>query len=143
VNDTRFTLPIEYVSESLTRDSHGPVYKYLIDQPNPWQSSSRAHHAVDLLFLFGNFDFSKENPSAETVSIEMRKRWIGFINGSQPWNPQRRFAYGPFGACHEIDEEEYAARRRVSQMRVVREAGIGVYIPIVFALTAGRISLLN
>jgi hypothetical protein len=65
------------------------------------------------------------------------------VNGDQPWNPQRRFAYGPFGECREIDEHQFAARRRVEQMKVLREAGIGVYIPIMLALTAGRISLLN
>lgn len=156
VNDTRYTLPIDIIADRLTstktndhnNESIKPVqvFKYLIDQPNPWQSSSRAHHAVDLLFLFGNFDFlSPEhyNPSAEAVSRETRSRWIRFVNGDQPWDPERRFAYGPFGECREIDEHQYAARRRVAHLKVLREAGINVYIPIVFALTAGRISLLN
>ncbi|KAG5661252.1 hypothetical protein KAF25_005374, partial [Fusarium avenaceum] len=31
-------------------------YKYLVDEVNPWQSSSGAHHALDLVLLFGGFD---------------------------------------------------------------------------------------
>lgn len=141
VNDTRYTLPVEIIADKL-RAAKKPVYRYLIDQPNPWQASSRAHHAVDLLFLFGGVDLS-HNPPAEAVGREMRRRWIDFINGEAPWSAERRFAYGPFGECKEIDETQFAARRRVPHLKALREAGTAVYLPIVFALTAGRISLHN
>ncbi|KAL2010982.1 hypothetical protein VTN00DRAFT_3700 [Thermoascus crustaceus] len=142
VNDTRYTLPVENIADKLSSAKKATVYKYLIDQPNPWQPSSRAHHAVDLLFLFGGVDLS-HNPPAENVGREMRRRWVDFVNGDAPWSVERRFAYGPFGECKEIDEVQFAARRRVPQLKALREAGTGVYLPIVFALTAGRISLLN
>ncbi|KAL2004009.1 hypothetical protein VTN02DRAFT_1072 [Thermoascus thermophilus] len=142
VNDARYTLPVENIADKLSAAGKATVYRYLIDQPNPWQPSSRAHHAVDLLFLFGGVDLS-HNPPAETVGREMRRRWIDFVNGHAPWSAQRRFAYGPFGECREIDETQFAARRRLPQLKALREAGTAVYLPIVFALTAGRISLLN
>ncbi|GES66806.1 carboxylesterase [Aspergillus terreus] len=141
VNDVRYTLPVEAVSEKL-QAANKQVYKYVIDQPNPWQPSSRAHHAVDLLFLFGGIDLGF-NPAAETVGQEMRNRWIQFVNGKAPWSREKRFAYGPVGDCKEISETQFAGRRRTEHMKALREAGPGVYMPIVFALTAGKISLLN
>ncbi|KAL1852572.1 hypothetical protein Plec18170_005703 [Paecilomyces lecythidis] len=141
VNDARYTLPVELISEKV-QAAKKPVYRYVIDQPNPFQPSSRAHHAVDLLFLFGGVDLS-HNPSAEAVGQEMRSRWIQFVNGEAPWPTEQRFAFGPLGECKEIDEQQFAARRRVPQIKALKEAGAGVYLPIVFALTAGKISLLN
>lgn len=141
VNDARYALPVEIIAEKL-RAVGKRVYKYVVDQPNPWQSSSRAHHAVDLLFLFDGVDLSF-NPAAQSVGQAMRERWIQFVSGGEPWPVDRRFAYGPLGESKEIDEAQFAARRRVQHCKELKEAGIGVYLPILFALTAGRISLLN
>ncbi|KAJ5541066.1 Carboxylesterase type B [Penicillium frequentans] len=141
VNDARYTLPVEVISEKL-RAANKRVYNYVVDQPNPWQPSSRAHHAVDLLFLFEGIDLGF-NPGAQTVGREMRQRWIDFVSGQAPWSGDKRFAYGPLGECREINEAQFAARRRVEHCQVLREAGSGVYMPILGALTAGRISLLN
>lgn len=141
VNDARYTLPVEVISDKLNAAGKR-VYKYVVDQPNPWQASSRAHHAVDLLFLFGGVDLSF-NPAANAVGQEMRSRWIQFVAGRSPWSIEKRFAYGPVGECKEISGTQFAARRRVEHLKVLKEAGIGVYLPIIFALTAGKISLLN
>lgn len=144
INDTRFTLPVELVSEKLQK-ANKRVYKYVLDQPNPWQASSRAHHAVDLLFLFGGVDLSF-NPAAERVGQEMRGRWIRFVNGDVPWRSGsggERFAYGPFGECKEISSKEFACRRRVRHLGVLRDVGVEGYMSILGRLTAGKISLLN
>lgn len=141
VNDARYTMPVEIISEKL-RAARKSVYNYVVDQPNPWQPSSRSHHAVDLLFLFEGIELGF-NPSAKRVAREMRQRWISFVSGEAPWSGDKRFAYGPVGECKEIDEQQFAARRRAEHCKVLREAGIEVYMPILVALTAGRISLLN
>ncbi|KAJ5295812.1 hypothetical protein N7508_010633 [Penicillium antarcticum] len=141
VNDVRYTLPVEVVADKL-QAAKKRVYKYVVDQPNPWQPSSRAHHAVDLLFLFDGVNLSF-NPAASAVGQEMRRRWIKFVSGEGPWSDDKRFAFGPVGECKEIDEDQFAARRRVDHCKVLKEMGASVYMPIVFALTAGRISLLN
>ncbi|KAL4877994.1 Alpha/Beta hydrolase protein [Aspergillus karnatakaensis] len=141
VNDARYALPVELIADNVAAAGKR-VYKYLVDQPNPWQPSSRSHHAVDLLFLFGSVDLSF-NPAANTVGKEMRARWAQFVSGDSPWSAERRFAYGPVGESKEISETQFAARRRVGHFKVLKEAGIGVYLPIIFALTAGKISLLN
>lgn len=141
VHDARYGLPVEVISDKL-QSSNKTVYKYVIDQPNPWQPSSRSHHAVDLLFLFGGVDLSF-NPGAEGVGQEMRRCWVRFVNGDAPWAEQKRFAYGPLGESRDIDEVQFAGRRRVGHINALREAGKEVYMPIVGALTAGKISLLN
>ncbi|CCF43393.1 lipase catalyse the reaction [Colletotrichum higginsianum] len=52
INDYKFLLPAEEIAR-LSRATGRPTYRYLVDEPNPWQPSNGAHHAVDLLFLFG------------------------------------------------------------------------------------------
>lgn len=141
VNDARYALPVELIADKLQAAKKN-VYKYVVDQSNPWQSSSRAHHAVDLLLLFDGVDLSF-NPAAQAVGQEMRQRWISFVSGKEPWSVDQRFAYGPLGECKEIGETQFAVRRRVGHCRVLKEAGMEVYLPILAALTAGRISLLN
>ncbi|KAJ5690788.1 Carboxylesterase type B [Penicillium macrosclerotiorum] len=141
INDTRYTLPVEVVADKL-QTLKKQVYKYVVDQPNPWQASSRAHHAVDLLFLFEGADLSF-NPPAQFVGREMRKLWIRFVSGEAPWSPSHRFAFGPLGECKEINEAQFTARRRVEHCKILRAAGTSVYLPILAPLMAGRISLLN
>ncbi|KAJ5388779.1 Carboxylesterase type B [Penicillium cosmopolitanum] len=141
VNDARYTLPVEVISKKLEA-ANKRVYKYVVDQANPYQPSSRAHHAVDLLFLFDGVNLSF-NTAATAVGQEMRQRWISFVSGQAPWSVNSRFAFGPVGECKEINEVQFAARRRVEHCKALQEAGAGVYMPILFALTAGRINLLN
>ncbi|KAK1585062.1 lipase catalyse the reaction [Colletotrichum navitas] len=52
INDYKFLLPAENIA-GLFKAAGKPAYRYLVDEPNPWQPSNGAHHAVDLLFLFG------------------------------------------------------------------------------------------
>lgn len=141
INDALYAMPVEVMSDKLQANKK-MVYKYVVDQHNPWQFSSRSHHAVDLLFLFGTMDLSF-NPGAESVGQDMRRRWVSFVNGDAPWSEQKRYAYGPFGKCGKIDEGQFAGRRRTRHIKALREAGKEVYLPIVFALAAGKISLLN
>jgi carboxylesterase type B len=141
VNDARYTLPVELIANKL-KAANTRVYKYVVDQSNPWQPSSRSHHAVDLLFLFEGVDLSF-NPAAQAVGQEMRNRWIRFVYGENPWSEEHRYAYGPCGECKEINETQFAARRRVEHCKVLQEASVSSYMPIIASLTAGRISLLN
>ncbi|KAE8147664.1 Alpha/Beta hydrolase protein [Aspergillus avenaceus] len=141
INDTRYALPVELISEKC-KEADKPVYRYVFDQCNPWQASSRAHHAVDLLFLFAGVDLSF-SPAAETVSRQLRGCWISFVNGISPWSVEKRFAFGPLGECRDITEAQFASRRRVRHIEALKEAGLGVYMPIAATLAAGKISLLN
>lgn len=145
LHDSKFTLPTELVAEKLIANKK-KVYRYLFDEVNPWQASSRAHHAVDILFLFGTMDFS-HNPSGEAVGEDMRNRWISFVGGSEPWSElsatEKRFAFGPYGDCKEIDQGQFSGRRRAHVLELLREVGPQVYNGIANKLAAGKISLLN
>lgn len=95
-----------------------------------------------MLFLFGGVDLSS-NSGAEDVGNQMRSHWVDFVNGIPPWLEFCRFAYGPLGERRQIMEEDVAGRRRMGAIEILREAGREVYLPVVAALTVGRISLLN
>lgn len=143
INDVRFGLPAEDLWQT-AQSLHGSnkAYRFLFDEPNPWQPSSRAHHAVDLLMLFGGFDTS-HNPAANKVGTVLREKWILFANGEAPWQSRQRFVFGPYGRCGEIEEHEYKLRRREACFELLREMGWARYNPIFGALAAGRISLEN
>lgn len=141
INDVKFALPAEAIA-SRWRGKQDTVYQYVFDETNPWQSSSRAHHALDLIFLFGGYDLSFK-PSADAVGKAMRKAWISFINGVGPWNSGSRYAFGPHGKCGEIDQTEFEARRRVRHWESLQQLNPGDLNKVVAALAAGQISLLN
>ncbi len=141
INDVKFAIPVDDIA-SRYRASQKPVYQYLIDQSNPFQSSARAHHAVDLLFLFGGVDMSFDK-GAEQVGAEMRKRWIKFVNGEKPWVTKKKFAIGPHGLTGEIGEEQFAARRRVRHFDLLRKVGLENMAKVVGQLAAGRVNLHN
>ncbi|KAM0817841.1 putative Carboxylic ester hydrolase [Seiridium cardinale] len=141
LNDTRFTLPVETMVEQW-RNSGQPVFRYLVDQPNPWQSSSRAHHAVDLLFVFGAFDLTFDR-AAQRVSSDMQQKWIQFICGKDPWQPQDYWAFGPCGECRTIDHCAFEARRRSRHLSALKAAGPAKVNAVYKTLALGRLSLLN
>ncbi|KAF2809395.1 alpha/beta-hydrolase [Mytilinidion resinicola] len=140
ITDQRFALPVEKVQQ-LWLDSGKPAYRYLLDQPNPWQPSNRAHHAVDLIFLFGGFETS--NPAAETVGKAMRTKWIKFINGRAPWDAASAFAFGPYGEVKSIDQSAVDMRRRRAHLDLVNKVGWAKFNAAVVPLITGRVSLLN
>lgn len=141
INDTRFALPVLEIRDALLQAGRC-AYTYTFDQANPWQQSSRAHHAVDLLMLFGDLDFT-HNPGAAAVRREVRNRWARFCHGEEPWPLRDTYAFGPYGTCSVISSDEYACRRRLQACRLLKEMGSDTYNLIYAKLAAGRISLLN
>ncbi|WAO91202.1 Carboxylic ester hydrolase [Fusarium falciforme] len=141
INDTRFALPALEISERWRRNNKR-VYQYIVDEANPWQASSRAHHAVDLIFLFGGIDLSF-NPGADRVGKEMRQAWMTFMYGGSPWPESSIQAYGPYGNVEELDVQKYKARRRVHCFDYLRTMGTAQCRLLSGRLGAGRVSLLN
>jgi len=141
INDLVYAMPVEDVVRT-RRQAGKTTYQYVIDQPNPWQASSRAHHAVDLLYLFAGYDLSF-NPAAAKVAREMRDKWIQFINGEKPWDAGERFGFGPHGRVGVIDDAEFESRRRVKHFEVLRQVDRASLFTIFRKLAAGRISLHN
>lgn len=141
INDAMFALPAFEISEKW-RSMHKDIFQYIVDEPNPWQSSSRAHHAVDLILLFGGVDISF-NRSAMEVATKLRDTWIDFSHGRKPWFSSSVRAFGPHGACEDLDLDRYSRRRRLKCFEFLRKLGRQKYTSLSGRLAAGRISLLN
>ncbi|KAF0319369.1 hypothetical protein GQ607_013337 [Colletotrichum asianum] len=141
INDYKFLLPIQEMVQ-LCKRAETPVYRSLIDEANPWQPSNGAHHAIDLILLFGGFD-SSLSPAAKATGEEMRRSWIRFIHSQEPWSPISTAAFGPFGMFQELDDTEVRSRRRIDQAKFLQSVGSQALDKVFLALAAGRISLLN
>ncbi|KAK7419282.1 hypothetical protein QQX98_003434 [Neonectria punicea] len=142
INDTKFALPAFEICERWRNSDKKNIYHSIIDEANPWQASSRAHHAVDLILLFGGIDLSF-NPGAEKVGANMRKAWIEFVHGGGPWPESCVKAFGPHGKFEELDQEGYMLRRRVRCFKYLQSVGLPQYRALSNKLCAGRMSLLN
>ncbi|KZL75605.1 hypothetical protein CT0861_06996 [Colletotrichum tofieldiae] len=141
INDYKFLLPAENIAR-LFRATNRPVYRYLVDEPNPWQPSNGAHHAVDLLFLFGGFDLSF-SPTAKKTGEHMRKAFIAFLHSQNPWASSSHAAFGPYGTFQELDGVGVGCRRRMEAAGFLQGVSSQILDKVFFALAAGRISLSN
>jgi carboxylesterase type B len=143
INDYKYLLPVQHLEKSC-KDAKKSVFRCLIDEANPWQPSSGAHHAVDLVLLFGGFDLSFA-PSAERVGQAMRKAWIKFIYGEEPWSEamENYYGFGPHGSLKSLEDWEVQSRRRVGLAEKLSEMESSSLDKTSFGLAAGKVSLLN
>jgi carboxylesterase type B len=115
------------------------VIQYIFDEPNPWQPSAGAHHAVDLLFLFGAYQ--KYFPAAAAkLSVNMRKRWIDFI-GAESFGNMPNTVFGPHGITEAMQQDCFSMRRRTSAWQVLDKVGFSTLNLLTGKLGAGKISL--
>lgn len=138
--DHLFHLPNHLVARSLTSATSTTtptkLYHYLFNEPNPFstllpagQGVPRAHHAVDLLALWGNYDASfPANSTFAPIGNAFRSSILTFVNGDAPWTEQNNemgtvYNFGPDGRCGEIDALGYQKARRTEQMKVMEEVG--------------------
>ncbi|TDZ31322.1 Lipase 1 [Colletotrichum spinosum] len=142
INDYKFLLPAQKLA-GMYGMAGRPAFRCLVDEPNPWQPSNGAHHAVDLVLLFGGFDLSF-SPLAQRTGQSMRRAWIRFVNSEAPWGPApAAAAFGPLGKFEVLDESRLGLHRRLGHARFL-EATDPIMLDKVFAaLAVGRISLLN
>jgi para-nitrobenzyl esterase len=68
-----------------------PVYMYSLDWQSPVQSGRlKAHHAMDLPFVFDNTDVADTSagaPGARELAARMSATWIAFARNGSPDNP--------------------------------------------------------
>ena len=138
INDFAFAEPVVSIANRW-RSAGKPVYQYAVDEPNPWQPSAGAHHGVDLLYLFGDYDFSRYSYLQRTAQ-EMRTRWISFVNGEKPWGGLL-CAFGPRGICDELTADSATNRRRWNHIRLINQLGRNRLSTVVGPLVAGRFKL--
>ncbi|KAM0081766.1 hypothetical protein ACKRZS_006034 [Fusarium odoratissimum] len=143
INDYKYLLPIQCLEKSF-KDARKPVFRCLIDEANPWQPSSGAHHAIDLVLLFGGFDLSF-SPSAERVGQAMREAWIKFISGEESWPKatEKYYGFGPHGSLKTLEDWEVQSRRRIGLAEKLSEMESSFLDKTSRGLAAGKVSLLN
>lgn len=145
LNDVRFALPCHQIATRWNRQNKA-VFRYLVDESNPWQSSSRAHHAVDLIYIFGGVHLAEEatqRPNVEGIGQRIRHFWILFAYGEEPWPLRKHYAFGPLGRSDILSDSEYAQRRRLKCIELLGQLP-GEVVNVVYGkLATGRIGLLN
>ncbi|KAF4547483.1 Carboxylesterase-like protein 12 [Elsinoe fawcettii] len=141
INDVLWAMPTWNLAK-LFKDQGKKTYVYLFDQTNPWQASARAHHAVDLIYLFEGFDLSS-NPVGQALAKEQRQRYLNWVHGEEPWSADKTCAFGPHGKVSEIDEDEVNSRRRMAEIAEIRKLPFAEVLGVLPGLIAGRISLHN
>ncbi|KAM5522492.1 hypothetical protein FOXYSP1_16383 [Fusarium oxysporum f. sp. phaseoli] len=143
INDYKYLLPVQRLEKSF-KDARKPVFRCLIDEANPWQPSSGAHHAVDLVLLFGGFDLSF-SPSAGRVGQAMREAWVKFISGEEPWPEatEKYYGFGPHGSLKTLEDWEVQSRRRIGLAEKLSEMESPFLDKTSRGLAAGKVSLLN
>jgi carboxylesterase type B len=88
LNDYLFASPSNRTAHALTA-SGTKVYTYCFDRTNTFQSpfNGIAHHALDLIYVFGNFMDAFSDKKDVEMSHGIMKKWIDFANGKEPWEP--------------------------------------------------------
>jgi carboxylesterase type B len=130
-----------YHTERYYRDflsANPKVYRYIFDAPNPFVPETGAHHAVDVLYLFGCTPMS---PAQEALGEEMRKIWSRFVAGVDPWDKgacEKVLLLAAEG-CRIVDAEEVGKRRNVEQWEVLDRLGWEAVAPVVGEVVRGRI----
>ncbi|VUC37787.1 unnamed protein product [Clonostachys rosea] len=143
INDYKFVLPINHLIR-LFKKSAKPVYRFLVDESNPWQPSSGAHHAVDLILLFGGLDMG-DAYAARRTGRNMREAWIRFINGDEPWvgGADSWHAFGPHGISKSLEKWELDSYKRVSNVERLSQMDTNLLNNVLSGLATGNVSLLN
>jgi len=99
-----------------------------MDQRNPWKPEAHgAHHAIDLLYLFGILGFAYNNEEGVKVGRAFQSDVLNFVTAEKEeldqdlgWDEKHIKAYGaPDGFAGVIPSEQLGERRRVDLMRTV------------------------
>lgn len=142
LTDVRFAWPNRTLANIRGLDGR-KTFRYVFDQPSPFQASSRAHHGVDLLYLFGAYSDVFLTDGQRTLGDVVRAKWIAFANNEEPWDESSCFAFGPFGLSSEIDQSSLGERRRIKAWDVLEKTEPNELVRIFTSLASGRISLFN
>jgi carboxylesterase type B len=92
------------------------VYGYHFDRGNQFTGALNgvAHHAVDLQYIFGNFNDGFTDKKDLDLSNALMRLWIGFANGKEPWadySSGKTLHITPEGDLTVVPREEVTSRR--------------------------------
>lgn len=135
--DAKFNYHTEMYHREFLRDSP-KTYRYLFDAPNPFVPELGAHHAVDLLYLFGGVQLSARQ---EALGDAMRRIWVRFVAGVEPWNKEglEKVLVIDADGCRVRDAEEVKKRRNAEQWKVLEELGWEAVSKVIGEVVRGKI----
>ncbi|KAK5219670.1 hypothetical protein LTR72_008054 [Exophiala xenobiotica] len=119
LTDAEWAQPVEIVARSF---SNGEVFYYHVAEGNPFDGphKGKAHHAVDLLFIF--LSYQEHLPGElRQLAEKLAEHWLVFITGGRPWTPYdakvpasaKLMQYGPNAQVREIPEVEKQSYSRL------------------------------
>jgi para-nitrobenzyl esterase len=80
------------LAERYAEQPRAPVYTYSLDWQSPAHGGRvKAHHAMDLPFVFDNTDVADTTagaPGACELAARMSETWIAFARNGKPDNPK-------------------------------------------------------
>lgn len=131
IGDAKFNFPVEMISNRWRKNAKA-VFRYVMDEPNPFEPAAGSHHTVDLLFLFGAHD--------NNVAQAMKSVWIKFVNGQDCWEGDGIMAFGPAGEAKVHGPDALNGRRRTTEFAVLQELGWDGIKPVVAKVVVGKIN---
>ncbi|CZR65126.1 uncharacterized protein PAC_15026 [Phialocephala subalpina] len=128
LSDAEWSQPIREVAKSF---SNGDVFYYHMTEGNPFDGAhkGKAHHAVDLIYIF--LTYQSHLPSnLATLAETMASRWLSFVNGGQPWSvydqksdgSSKLMVYGPNGRSGEASESSKPAYKNILLCEELKES---------------------
>jgi carboxylesterase type B len=87
LNDYIFASPLDQTSRELSENGT-KVYTYYFDRASTFTGPLKgtAHHALDLIYAFGNMNQGLEDKKDVEMSKQMMNKWILFAYGKEPWD---------------------------------------------------------
>ncbi|KAF2994883.1 hypothetical protein E8E14_003096 [Neopestalotiopsis sp. 37M] len=135
----QFVLSMEELAGDTTFKTHNWVaahrskipqtFGYHFDRPCTHDSPLKglAYHALDLLYLFLNFD-EHFSPQQQQLARSLADHWIDFAYGKDPWprigNGASWMRYGADDSCQVVTETEDEPVRLYSRMQKIIDMGV-------------------
>ncbi|OBS15494.1 hypothetical protein FPOA_13685 [Fusarium poae] len=140
-NDLSFYLPCDVFAQFFP----GTKYIYHLNEPNPWDGPFRgkAAHAVDVTFLFKNFDQFLP-PWTKAVAQGFGDNIIKFVAGQVPWQASSgdnrvALVYGNDARGGELRKDEpQGVGRRAALFRYEESIGFDALLEAVSEFVAGK-----
>ncbi|KAF4964249.1 hypothetical protein FSARC_7803 [Fusarium sarcochroum] len=105
------------------------TFGYHFDQVCTHESifKGQAYHALDLLYLFLNFD-EKLTPGQQSLARSMASSFIDYAYGKDPWpritEGAQWMRFGPDESCKVVTEVEDEKVRKYSRMKTINDMGV-------------------
>lgn len=124
--DAMFAIPAWLFAH---RSRQSKTYAYHFDQQStmPGDCNGLAHHAHDLMYLFGNWA-QEPTPSQTNLMMSLQNAYVRFAYGEEPWEEfqlnHRWKIWGPNDGESLESEEEGEAKRRYSRLATICKGGL-------------------